>query len=454
MYSYISEVHRKEFDAALYNYVVDVAHSLDGDVLSGRKSSADFLSGTELILPFSLGQTLLQVHDPEGKVLIRSKSLGRGVLPLASLAPGLQKDPLFGDVRLNSELHGDGRNRYRMVSHVFHQAEFGDFVVQAAVPMILLDRQREGLLMFFALAVPLTLGLAGLAGLLFSRKAMAPVAAIIQKANEIEARHLGDLIPVPECRDEIRELALTLNGLLHRLEKAFKSQEDFIADASHQLKTPLAILKGELDLFSSKTNDPGELNLFLESARQEINDLSRMVEDLLVLARADRYGGAEFKSRFRVDEKIMESVSRFSRFAEQKKINLTVDLHPASDPDADFEFEGEPELIRSLIENLLDNAIKYSQSGGTISVVLEDKVNSLVLKVSDGGPGISRVVLPHIFKRFYRSDLTRNTVGGSGLGLSIVKKIAEIHGGQIEAQSTEGVGTVFTLSLPRETKVA
>lgn len=453
MYHYISEVHRREFDAALNNYVVDLGHSLDDELLAA-KVPTEFRSDSEMILPFSLGETLLQVSNSAGQIVIRSKNLENLPTPfpppIYSIA--LEERASFSDIRIKRAPDSSAKeNHFRLVSHAFHRQNLGDFVVQAAVPMILLERQHEGLLMFLALTVPLALALAGLAGLLFSRRAMGPVGAIIEKANEIEARRLSERIPVPESRDEIHELALTLNGLLDRLERSFKSQEEFVADASHQLKTPLAILKGELEIFSKQEHTAEDLGLFLESAKQEVNDLTHMVEDLLTLAHADRYGIGENKTRFRIDEKLMESVSRFSRYAEKRAIRLSVDLHPNAEvTGGSFEIEGEPELVRSMIENLLDNAIKYSPEGTTVAISLEEKDKQIKLRVVDQGPGISKEALPNVFKRFYRSDSVRSTVSGSGLGLSLVQKIAEIHGGAVSAESSTGGGSIFTLELPRQ----
>lgn len=429
MYAYIAEIHRDEFDAALYNYVVDASHSL------GAAPQEDVLFDSELILPFSMGETLLQVTSPDGVLVVKSHNLGTHTLPLRH-----REGTFFDDIRLAG-------GRYRMVSHSFaREASNQQYLIQAAVPMILLDRQAEGLLMFLSVAVPLLLVLAAISGLFFSRRAMAPVAAIIDKTRDIEARHLSERIEIPSSRDEMRELALTLNGMLDRLERVFRSQEAFITDASHQLRTPLSILKGELEVFSQRARSPEELQDFLQSARQEIDYLSRIVQNLLVLAQADSEGGHRMRQRFRFDEKLLESIARFTGPAEKKNVQLNVDLQPGEDS---FELEGDPELMRSLQENLLDNAIKYSPPGSKVSVRLEETTDSLRFSVRDHGRGIPPDALPQLFNRFYRAEATRHDVPGSGLGLAIVHRIAQLHGGAVKAENVEGSGALFTVVFPK-----
>ncbi len=461
MFWYIDRIHRTEFDTALYNYVVDVAHRLRPIHLTDEPPY-EFLSNQEMILPFSHGETLLQVSRLDGTPVIRSANMGGRTLPFLGLdqkmgAPVVAR---YRDLRWSPGGDARAAQRYRAVSYVFHHPELGGFVVQAAVPMIHLNTQHESLVIFFFVSVPILLLIAALGALGLTRRAMRPVSAMAAKAEEIEAHHLSERIPVPEFRDEIQQLALTLNNLLDRLEKAFRSQEGFIADASHQLKTPLSILKGELEVFRQGRRTPEELEAFLDSAASEIQYLSQMTGDLLLLAQIDNEEMATGTSSFRLDEKLLECVSRRARLAKARQVELNVELQPPEDGRRDgetellhcvrndFEYEGEPELIRSLIENLVDNAVKYSPMGGTAKVKLSQTPSYFELTVSDDGPGVTPAALPHIFNRFYRTESARQKASGTGLGLAIVKRIAELHGGTVKVMNRPEGGAHFVIQLP------
>lgn len=454
VFVYIAKTYQRQFDSALYNYVIDVSHSIDLGALSSGSTPVSVLADTEMILPFSIGETLLQVVDIRGKVLLKSKSLGGRDLPFAMESkPKLtQERALFQDIFMPHFERSASEGRYRMVSHLARRANVDSFVVQAAVPNILLDHQKEALMTFFSISVPLMLLLSAFFGLEFSGRAMAPVSAIIAKANEIEAKHLSEEIPVPDSGDEIQDLAITLNGLLRRLEKAFRLQEGFVADASHQLKTPLTILKGELEMFRKGNRSSDEVEKFVQSAAQEIDYLSKIVEDLLTLARMDADAGKVALATVQLDEKLMDSVARFEKASQFRGIRFSVHLEktgPETSARA-FEFLGEPELLRSLIENLLDNAVKYTPDNGLVQVTLCDGGDSLCLLVEDSGPGIPLPIPERLYERFFRAESTQDIVSGSGLGLSIVKRIADLHRATIQVSNRQGSGAVFEVVFPKE----
>ncbi len=454
VFVYIAQTHQREFDSALYNYAIDISHSVDLSRLKGKPIPLIAQEETEMILPFALGETLLQIMDSRGRILLRSKNLGDRTLPFSTDEKRrLEQDRAFYQTVSLPPLSSSAlAGRYRMVSHLAHHAKAGAIVVQAAAPNLLLDNQQESLLAFFSVSVPLILLIAAGFGLVFSGRAMAPVSAIIAKAKEIEAKHLSQGIPVPPSNDEMQELAVTLNGLLSRLDKAFRTQEGFVADASHQLKTPLAILKGELELFKRGDRSPETIDAFVASADQEIDYLSKMVSDLLMLASLDAATDEPALQPIQIDEKLLESVSRFERAAFRRGIHFSVNLDvlPPDSAGPSFALKAEPELMRSLIENLLDNALKYSPDGDTVLVTLSDRGAQLALVVEDAGDGIPESALQKLFERFYRSESNRDRVSGSGLGLSIVRRIAELHQGTVTASNRPSGGARFEVVLPRD----
>ncbi len=448
LYAVLERSRQEEFDAALYNYTVDVASSIDVSLFGGLTLDADVLSDSEKVFPFALGQTLIQVSAITGQSVARSRSLGRGRLPLSQE----DRDDVIRNRNYFRSLEQDDIRAARLTSRNFRLLTYlidkpgpFDFVLQVAVPMILIEKENRSILTFFALSIPFVLVLAAFGGLYVSRRALAPVTAIIGKTRAITHRELGERVPVPEARDEIRELAVTLNELLDRLERAFRGQETFVADASHQLKTPLAILRGELDVFRGRPRDEAETREFLESAAQEIGYLSRMVEDLLVLARVDAGPQALERVGVRLDEITLEVVARLERLSRSRGVRVALSLGtPAGSA---FEVPGDPDLLRCLVENLLENGIKYSPEGGTLNVGLYDSADRVTLEVGDQGPGIPPEALGKIFDRFYRSETTRDRVSGSGLGLAIAQRIAAAHGSRVEVESAPGRGSQFRATL-------
>jgi signal transduction histidine kinase len=263
---------------------------------------------------------------------------------------------------------------------------------------------------------------------------------------------------VPHAQDELRELAQTFNELLDRLQRSFDGQERFIADASHQLKTPLSILRGELDVLMSRARSPEEFVQFLGSASQEINQLIRMTEDLLILARVDAGQQSLHMSTVHLEELIVEATSRLEKLAHQKHIKLQVDFGEGPQPTSstqgysqipEMPLQGDPELLACMIANLIENAIKYSGNGSTVQVHAQELPSVYQIEIGDQGVGIDPARLPHIFERFYRAQQGRSGVAGTGLGLAIAQQIARVHQGQIYAVSELGKGSLFTIEIKK-----
>lgn len=459
LYQYFIRSHGEDFDVALYNYAVDVAHAIDVNLFGQVTLNPNLLSESEKVFPFALGETFIQVRTITGKAIARSKSLGTGSLPIGKE----EQQNLTSRRAILRTIQNDEMNvrpgthdNFRMISYLIDKPGPNDFILQIAVPMILLEREARGLRTFFVFSIPFVLLISTFGGLYLSRKALAPFNAIIEKTKDITAHGLSERVPVPTAEDEIRELALTLNNLLDRLQESFSAQESFIADASHQIKTPLAILRGEIDLMRNKPRTETEVQEFLQSASQEVSYLSRMVEDLLTLARVEAGGHGLSQNLLRLDEVAMEAISRLKYLALPKKIEIDFNLKEFDQTDRanpnPFEMMADPDLIRSLIENLLENAIKYSPEASRVLVQIVDHPEHSEILVSDQGPGIAADILPKVFDRFYRSETTRDKIAGSGLGLAIAKKIALAHQGTIQALNNPDYGTLFSVQLPKGIK--
>jgi heavy metal sensor kinase len=295
----------------------------------------------------------------------------------------------------------------------------------------------------FLLSLPVMLLMAGLAGYLLARGSLAPITGMTAQAERISAENLHERLPVKNKSDELGELARVFNDLLARIENSFDGMRRFTADASHELRTPLAIIRGEADVALSQDREPGEYRETLAIIRDEARLLSGVVEDMLALARADA-GQRHLKlEEFYFNDLIEECVHSARALALNK--NLSLDFESPGDT----AFRGDEDLLRLMVINLLDNAIKYTQDGGSVSVKLWREDGQIKLRVADNGIGIPAEAAAHVFERFYRTDKARSRAeGGSGLGLPIVKWIAEAHQGSVSLESAPEHGSSFTVSLP------
>lgn len=446
LYEKFIQTHQDEFDTALYNHAVDVAGAIDINLFGDLSLRSRILSGGEKLLPFSLGTSMLQIKAFDGPTLARSRNLGRAELPLS---PTDVQQLATRGVSIRTIQWPDGKP-YRLLNFVIDKPPVQRLILQIAVSTGFLDREQVQLLTFFMISIPAILVIATFGGLFLSRRALSPVAAIIEKTRDIQASHLSERVPVPAERDEIQQLALTLNELLNRLQQAFESQERFVADASHQLKTPLSILRGELDVLRMRAPTAEEMLTFLGSASQEIDYLSRMVEDLLMLARVDAGNGALAIRRLRFDEIALEAASRLEPLARKKDVKVRFNLVEADagtgQTSEHFELSGDPDLLQSVMHNLIENAVKYSPAAATVDVTLVDEAERVVAMVKNPGPGIPPEQLSQIFERFFRAS-AKDSAPGLGLGLPIARRIAEAHGGSLTVRSDTQEGTTFRLEI-------
>jgi two-component system OmpR family sensor kinase len=306
----------------------------------------------------------------------------------------------------------------------------------------------------FYVAVPLALIFASLGGYLLARQSLAPVVAMGARAARIGASNLGERLPVINERSEIGRLAQTFNELLARLDLSFEQQRRFMADASHELRTPIAIVCGESEVALSQTlRSVEEYRESLAIMHDEGRRLTRIVEDLFMLARADAGQYQPDFKPFYIDETVGECVRAVRTLAAKHKQEFHY-IHPEDE----MLFRGDEGLIRRMVLNLLDNAIKYTPHGGQVRVEIVRHESNYRIIIRDTGGGIPSEEQPHIFERFYRVDKARSRNGepqgnGAGLGLSIAAWIAEIHGGSITLASSDSQGSAFVISLPADAPV-
>ena len=301
----------------------------------------------------------------------------------------------------------------------------------------------------FLIGVPLTLLLAGFGGYFLARKSLAPVVEMGRQASQIGAGNLNERISIKNKDDELGDLATVFNDLLARLDASFEQQRRFMADASHELRTPLAIVRGEAEVALSKEDrSTAEYRESLSILLDESKRLTKIVEDLFTLARAD---AGQFKATFApvyLDEIVGESVRSMRVLAEQRQIELDFSS------ETELPCSGDESLLRRLFLNLIDNAVKYSRSGGKVSVTCVSTDSNLQINILDQGRGMPEDEQTKIFQRFYRVDKARGRsdeteTSGAGLGLSIARWIADIHDGNITLVSSTDDGSLFSVTFPR-----
>ncbi|HEY3902260.1 MAG TPA: ATP-binding protein [Chthoniobacter sp.] len=323
--------------------------------------------------------------------------------------------------------------------HVRHE----DYLIEVGGTLTASDRVLHGLLMtlFFGLPVVLAVVIAG--GYILTKRALQPVKSMMGAAQEITFRHLSRRLPTLQSDDEIAHLAVVLNQMIARLDESFQNTQRFTSDASHELRTPLTIMRGELEALLLGGKLAADLRDTLGSLLEEVERLVRIVEGLFALTRLDT--GEAQTERVRLDlAKLAENTAdQMCLLAEVKDIELVRETSER------VEIEGDRARLKQVIVNLLDNAIKYTPQKGRVSLAVRSENSSALLEVSDTGPGVSDVALPHLFERFYRADEVRSRdIGGAGLGLSIVQSICTAHGGSVKAANTPPLGCRFTIELP------
>jgi heavy metal sensor kinase len=428
-------------------------HSTDALLVSGAHQLTAALEGEAAenngMLPIrSATEVLSEFRDNDREIVVLGADGGQ--LAASAVAAGRAVNPGILHERIRRRAFGlsttAGAHGHRLLL-VPARIGKGNFVLALAQSLDEGDALLADLRYAMAVTIPLALLVAALGGYLLARKSLAPVAAMSAQARAVGASNLGERIAVTNPRDELGQLALTLNALLARLEESFTSQRRFMADASHELRSPVAILQGELEVtLAREDRDAREYRESLEIMRKTVGRLSRIVRDLFLLARGDA-GQVPLRSeRFYLDDVVEQTVQGFRTLAAEKGVTLL------EEHQSDLALRGDPDLIGRLAGNLVENAIKHTPAGGQVSVFSTVSDGQLRIEVHDRGRGIPVESQERIFERFFRVDPSHsptNSAGGSGagLGLPIARWIAEVHGGRVWVEKSDATGSVFVATL-------
>jgi heavy metal sensor kinase len=387
--------------------------------------------------PTDMEERLMEVWSPDGTLLYRNELLGDRALggppePGEGVASYSEISIKLSDgtpVRLISKRHMlEGRPTVIRVG--FSEQPLWERFWQVAIGLIA--------------GLPLALGLAGIGGYFLARRALSPIERMARRAHEINAERLGARLDVENPDDELGRLASAFNETLARLERSFEQLRRFTSDASHELRTPLTAIRSVGEVGLRKQGTAGHYREVIGSMLEEAGRLTRLVESLLAIARADAGQIQLSRTEIQLLPFVKEVCSLLDVLVEERGQHLSVD------GDETARVEADRAILRQIVINLLDNAIKYSPGGGRISVrVLRDGTQSVIVEVEDSGPGISTEHRDRVFDRFYRTDEGRSRdAGGTGLGLALAKWGAEAHGGRLELTCPPERGCVFSLIFP------
>jgi two-component system, OmpR family, sensor kinase len=409
-------------------------------------------SAHEAMLEHRFRDTYFVLLDDTGNILLSSLDLPAATNPRQSLTADFFSTETFQSFRTAALESG------RLYTVHWRRDNFRGFVRTITVSghtytlaaLQSLRSQREMMQDVrdtFLWAIPVALLLASVGGYFLARKSLAPIAAMAAQARSMGAANLNSRLAVANERDELGQLAQTFNQLLQRLEASFEQQRRFMADASHELRTPVAILRGEAEVTLSKPERSSvEYRQTLSTLREESQRLAHIIEDLFTLARAD---AGQYPLTLReayLDEIASEALLRARSLALAKNIALV----PAIE--SDLPIRADEALLGRMLLNLLDNAIKYSPARSTVTLTCRREGNNYVLSVCDNGPGIPAELQPRIFERFFRADKARSRgegeTGGAGLGLSIARWIVEAHQGRLTLARSDSSGSTFTATFP------
>jgi heavy metal sensor kinase len=430
LYSRIDDNLRAVVQIATTSLANDLAEGQD--YIDAARSTAAELSSH---------QQMLAIYDLNGQLLAED---GRDD-DLEIALPDVNTIPADDAMLLTLVEAEDHDDRHRLaIRRVSIPGAVNPYLVVVGSSLEPTDEELESLRGVLAYVIPIALAIAGLGGWFLARRSLAPVATMAARARHIGAGDPGARLPIANPRDELGRLAATFNDLLNRLEAALTRQRQFMADASHELRTPVATSRTAASVALQQPHrSEEEYRETLAIIEQQTTRLTRIVEDMFTLARADDGRYPVQRTPMYLDEVVDEAVraARVLAAARPVSIELTT-IHSAP-------FSGDEELVRRLIGNLLDNAVRHAPPGSSVHVVLNQQGANYVLSVSDVGEGIPPESQSQVFERFFRGDMSRtSSAGGAGLGLALARWIARVHGGDVSLVHSSPQGTTFEAVLP------
>jgi heavy metal sensor kinase len=359
------------------------------------------------------------------------------------VAPHLWIRPVPRERRFDS-VQDENERPYRLVTGPIQPKHHPDMILQVGMYMGRLHGRFASLRKYLIVVLVALAMLATFGGWFLASRSLKPIDTLIADLSHVESSTLDERLKVGTGGTEIDRLRTAVNRMLGRLEDAFERLHSFTADVAHELRTPIATLQCRLEVALSKARTVEDSQQALDDVLQQTTELTSLVENLLFLARMDGEVALPNVQSIDLSTLLEDLAEPFTMLAEEKHIDIRFDS------DGQVRTRGDAVLLRRLFGNLIDNALRYTPEGGQVTVHCEPEAATCVVTVEDTGIGIEPDALAHIFERFYRADESRTrSAGGAGLGLSIVRRIVELHNGSIDIDSTQGEGTTVRVTLPR-----
>jgi heavy metal sensor kinase len=437
LYGMLSSALRDRLDESLRSEIetaagmfADELEEAQGDVPTAAAETASGMRVRDTLVAVVADGVLLAASDP---ARLREAGSIAGLVSHPPDAAQVEELPRYGPSGARA-----------MVRRIPIRAGAREVLVIVLAPLDPIVAELRVVRRVIFIALPLLLGIAGLGGYLLTTRGLAPLGWMASQAREIGGASLHRRLEIGAAADELVALSASFNELLARLDQSFETMRRFVADASHELRTPLSVIRGEADVALAQDRSPASYRESLSIILDESRRLSRLVDDLLNLARADSGYVRLQEQDFYLNDLLAECCRSVQAMAGARRIELECRCAD------DVPFRGDEELLRRLVMNLLDNAIRYTPPDGKITATLEVGLADVRIGIADNGTGIAPEAASHVFERFYRGDQARSRRdGGFGLGLSIVKWVAEAHRGAVELASQPGAGSAFTVTLPR-----
>jgi heavy metal sensor kinase len=418
------------------------AHQIAVTILTEIPQKGEAYIGSEVQVRYApeLNERIVRVTDQDGHIIYASRNAETLPRPL----PVVFTDAPTETASVQRQEKSSSGVTFQVVAVGYRLANGARYTVEVGATESDISNALGGLLLTLALGFPVFIGLTSVGAYVLLGRALRPVDEIVGSAERITLRNLSQRLPVPATGDEVERLSLALNRMIQRLDESYQITSRFSADASHELRTPLTIMRGELEAILQQERLDEEETHQIASVLEEAERLTQIVEGLLAISRLDAGETQLNKDPVDLSRLAAITVEQMLPLAEEKSLALVCAATP------DVMVEANEMRLKQVVVNLLDNAIKYTPEGGKIMVRVNAEQAEAVLEVADDGIGISAEALPHVFKRFYRSEQVQaRRARGTGLGLSMVQSILEAHGGSIGVESRENEGAMFRIRLPR-----
>lgn len=381
---------------------------------------------------------LVRVLDPKGRIVYISPAFRALTVPSTSITQPLQGIPWQNSITT----HNGQTVRLYSAALTDNGKIFG--VVQVGESLAQLTDTLQSITIALLVTAPFVLLLSSFGSYWLAKRAFKPIHRLTHTARKIKAGDLHQRVPVPKAKDEVQALALTLNEMIARLDLAFTQQRRFVADASHEMRTPVAVLRSITEVALAQTLNQEEYIAVLHDINAETERFGQLINDLMVLARVDESQVVLDCEPVRIDLLAFDVAATMEPMAQERGISLLIEnLEQAT-------VLGDTARLILAMMGLVENALTYTPAGGTVTINVAACGTSTSFSVRDTGIGIAPKDIPHIFERFYRADPARSrAAGGSGLGLAIVDWVVKAHGGSIQVESQVGQGSTFTVTLPQ-----